>query len=228
MKRLSVLCCLGLALLCLGGLTGCSKPSINLAVASQPNVNPDFSGRPSPVIVKMYELRNDMAFNSSDFHPLFETPLQVLGADLIAADELVFTPGEARKVEYELNSSTRFIGLVAGFRQMERGTWRVAKPVEVDSRNWIAMELTDTSILLIPDKEAKKWEPAEAVRTYQQSLPQMPNAPQVDKMPQAPNLPAGMPSGMPSLPSQNPGAGQGSTGTTQSSTGAVRAMRPIQ
>jgi len=171
MTRSSSLLRLFLALVCCGTLSACT-PFMNLSVASQPNVNPDFSGRPSPVIVKMYELRQNVAFNAADFLPLFETPLQVLGADLIAVDELVFIPGEARKVKYELDSKTQYIGLVAGFRQMERGVWRVIKPVDSESKNWIAMELSDTSIILVPDKEAKSWEPAEVVRTYQQRLPQ--------------------------------------------------------
>ena len=172
MTRSSSLLRLFLALLCCCMLSACGKPAINLSVASQPNVNPDFNGRPSPVIVKMYELRQNVAFNAADFLPLFETPLQVLGADLIAADELVFIPGEARKVKYELDRNTQYIGLVAGFRQMERGVWRIIKPVDSESANWVAMELSDTSIILVPDKEAKDWEPTQAVRTYQQRLPQ--------------------------------------------------------
>ena len=178
MTRSSSLLRLFLAMVCCGMLSACT-PFMNLSVASQPNVNPDFSGRPSPVIVKMYELRQNVAFNAADFLPLFETPLQVLGADLIAVDELVFIPGEARKVKYELDRNTQYIGLVAGFRQMERGVWRVIKPVDSESKNWIAMELSDTSIILVPDKDAKSWEPAEVVRTYQQRLPQaQPRLPQ--------------------------------------------------
>lgn len=196
MKRLSMLLCLCLALASLCGLTGCSKPRINLAVASQPNVNPDFSGRPSPVIVKMYELRQDVAFKQADFQPLFETPIQVLGADLIAADELVFIPGEARRVTYEPNSSTRYIGIVAGFRQMERGVWRTIKPVDSESKNWVALELNDTSILVVPDKDAEDWEPTEAVRKYQQQSRQpagvaQPQKPKPAPAPSAPSRPAG-------------------------------------
>lgn len=211
MTRLSALFCLCLALAGLGILNGCSKPSINLAVASQPNVNPDFTGRPSPVIVKMYELRNDAAFHAADFHPLFETPVQTLGADLIAADELVFTPGEARKIAYEPAGDTRYIGIVAGFRQLERGSWRVVKSVDALSKNTIAMELSDTSIILIPDKDAASWEPAQAVRTYQQRLPQVPRGAQAD--------PAELPVLTPGNQSQT---------TIQSGPAPVPAMRPIQ
>ena len=165
--RLLFLC---LLLMCVACLSGCSKPCIDLVVASQPNVNPDYSGRPSPVIVKMYELRRDMAFKQAEFQTLFEKPMQALGADLIAADELVFTPGEVRRVEYQPGTTTRFIGLVAGFRHMERAQWRGIRHIDPELRNIVAIELNDASMLLIPESEAKSWKPEDAIRSYQESL----------------------------------------------------------
>lgn len=165
-----------LACISLSMSVGCSKPRVELAVASQPNVNPDHSSRPSPVIVKVYELRNDLTFKQAEFSTLFDTPLQVLGADLIAADELVFIPGEARRVAYHPNPNTRFVGVVAGFRQMDRALWRIIKPVDPEKANWLSFELNDATILVVPDKDAEDWEPENAIRLYQQqsTKPQQP------------------------------------------------------
>lgn len=167
-----------LVCVCLSMSAGCSKPRVELAVASQPNVNPDHSSRPSPVIVKIYELRNDLAFKQAEFATLFDTPIQVLGADLIAADELVFIPGEARRIAYQPNPNTRFVGVVAGFRQMDRALWRVIKPVDPEEENWLSFELNDATILVVPDKEAEDWDPENAIRQFQQQLtkPQQPAA----------------------------------------------------
>lgn len=160
-----------LCVLCiLACLSACSKPSIDLVVASQPNVNPDYAGRPSPVIVKMYELRKELAFKQADFQTLFEKPMQALGADLLAADELVLTPGEVRRVSYQPGASTHFVGLVDGFRHMERAQWRATRLINPESANLLAVELNDASILLIPEHEAKSWQPEEAIRTYEHSL----------------------------------------------------------
>lgn len=168
MKTPRLLLSLLLLALC---LSACSKPSVNLSIASQPNVNPDHSGRPSPIIVKMYELRSDLAFKQLDFQTLFEKPVQALGADLIAADEIVLVPGEARKVAYMPSPDTRYVGLIGGFRQMERSHWREVRPVDSESGNLICVELNDASILLIPDDRKKSWDPEEAVRRFQQQLP---------------------------------------------------------
>lgn len=160
---LCLLCCIPLSF-------GCSKSRIELAIASQPNVNPDHSGRPSPVIVKVLELRSDLVFKQAEFQTMFDTPLQVLGADLVAADELVFIPGEARRVAYQPTPNTKWIGIVAGFRQIDRALWRIIKPVDPKDKNWLSFELNDASIILVPDKDAKDWNPENAVRQYQQRL----------------------------------------------------------
>ncbi|MDR2821288.1 MAG: type VI secretion system lipoprotein TssJ [Desulfovibrio sp.] len=154
-----------IVLLC---LTGCGKARLDLNIASQPNVNPDNSGRPSPVVVKVYELRHSLAFKQADFLALFENPMPTLGANLIAADELVFVPGEARKISYKPSADTRFVGVVAGFRQMERAQWRVLKPVDPEEKNLLGLEFNDVSILMIPEDQVKNWDPEKTVKEFQQ------------------------------------------------------------
>ena len=153
------------AALC-GLLGGCAKPAIDLAVASQTNVNPDHTGRPSPVIVKVFEMRSDLAFNQSDFRSLFESPVKTLGADLLAMDEMVLVPGEARRIEYAPVFGTMYLGVVAGFRQMDRAVWRVVAPIDFEDRNAIGVEFRDASILLIDPDEASDWDPLQAVRDF--------------------------------------------------------------
>lgn len=148
--------------------SGCSSPRITMEVASQPNVNPDSSGRPSPIIVKMYEMKSDMAFRQGDFQLLFMEPMKVLGSELVAVDELTFVPGEARTVEYIPMPETRYVGVLAGFRQMERAKWRTVVPVNSEEENTILLELNDTSMIVIdPDKE---WSSEESVRSYKDRI----------------------------------------------------------
>lgn len=147
-------------------MCGCASPRIDLAVASQPNVNPDHTGRPSPVIVKVFEMQSDLAFSQSDFRPLFESPVQVLGAALLAADEMVLVPGEARRITYEPVSGARFLGVIAGFRQIERARWKVSVPVDCEDANSVGVELRDVTVGLIPGDQAPDWDPAEALKSF--------------------------------------------------------------
>lgn len=164
----STLLMIFLATLTLSG--GCSTPRIDLVVASHSNVNPDHSGRPSPVIVKVYEMRSDLAFKQSDFIPLFMTPVQVLGADLLAVDELVLVPGEARRITYEPAEHTRFVGVIAGFRQMERAEWRAVTTIDSGTENTVAFELGDATLSLVSADKAADWDPAEAVKSFQKTV----------------------------------------------------------
>ncbi|MDR2573370.1 MAG: type VI secretion system lipoprotein TssJ [Desulfovibrio sp.] len=163
MKKVYLVFYVTVLILC---LAGCGAPQLSLKVASLPNVNPDNSERPSPVLLKVYELRQNIAFTQGDFQSLFEHPVQTLGADLIAADEMVFIPGEARNVIYHPTLSTRYVGILAGFRQMERAKWRFIRPLDAEKDSIIALELNDVTILPIPDTAAKRWEPEEAVRQF--------------------------------------------------------------
>lgn len=162
----TLLCTLVLAMLSL--LNACSSPRVTMEVASQPNVNPDSSGRPSPLIVKMYEMRSDMAFRQGEFQLLFMEPMKVLGSDLVAMDELTFVPGEARTVEYVPMPETRYVGVLAGFRQMERARWRTVVPVNPEKSNKIRLELNDASLIVIDP--GKDWSSEESVRNYQERL----------------------------------------------------------
>ena len=95
------------------------------------DVNPDASGRASPVVVRFYQLRNDGEFNGTDFFGLYEKEKETLGASLVSREEYVLAPGESRKLELPLNGETRFIAVAAAFRDIRAARWRaISRPPE--------------------------------------------------------------------------------------------------
>ena len=90
------------------------------------NVNPDRTGRPSPVIVRTYELKSATVFNASDFFAIYERDKEILGADLVASDEWALAPGNNRQALKNLQRDTRYVGVIAAFRDVERAQWRAA------------------------------------------------------------------------------------------------------
>lgn len=119
-----------------------SKPSVaEMSFIVGEDVNPDVRGRPSPVIVRTYELKSTTAFNRSDFFAVFERDKEILGADLIARDEWAVTPGDHRQVLKNLQSETRYVGVIAAFRDMERGRWRAATAISLNQTNRIEIRL---------------------------------------------------------------------------------------
>lgn len=97
-----------------------------LHISSSPALNPDTHGRSSPLVVRIYELRAINNFEGMPFFDLQDRDATVLGSDLLGRDELILRPGESRVVLHTGNPDTRFIGVVAAYRDLERSVWRSA------------------------------------------------------------------------------------------------------
>src|SRR5262245_39721791 len=71
-----------------------AKVTASMTLAVSADANPDATGRPSPVVVRVYQLRTDAAFLTAEFFPLFDDDRKALGAELISRDEFVLAPSE--------------------------------------------------------------------------------------------------------------------------------------
>lgn len=115
-------------------LWGCASSPVRspakarLSVLAQPDVNPDAGGRPSPVVVRVYQLQSDTKFAEADFFALFDTEQQVLGEDLLSREEVTLAPGERKPLHLEVKDGVKFIGAVAAYRDIRNSRWRVLQP----------------------------------------------------------------------------------------------------
>jgi type VI secretion system protein VasD len=100
------------------------------AVAS---VNPDSLGRPSPLQVKIFQLGAKDKFEAADYFALADAPEATLGADMLGVQAMMLTPGEHRPYEGEFDPGTRYIGVIAGYREIHQAQWRAV--VEMPERS---------------------------------------------------------------------------------------------
>lgn len=121
---------------------------VQASVEAMANVNPDARGRPSPVVVKFYELKSLAVFDSADFFSLFERDREVLGGELVAREEFQLIPGGRRTFERTLQPDTRYLGVVAAFRDLERSTWRAAVPVTPNKTVPLAIKLDAGKVVM--------------------------------------------------------------------------------
>ncbi len=143
-----------MSIILLLALGGCAKPPppppkptiLQISLAVDPNVNPDARGRASPVVARLLELKTLAAFQSADFFSLFDRDRESLGGDLVAKDELVLQPGESRQFRRELQPDTRFVAVVAGFRDIERARWRASIPVAVNETTPVTISVRERDI----------------------------------------------------------------------------------
>ena len=99
------------------------------SIKAAPTTNPDPRGRPSPIVVRVYELKSVSAFNNADFFSLFDKDSETLGGDLVGREEYDMRPDETRPYRRQLQPETKFVGVVAAFRDLEKSQWRQAVAV---------------------------------------------------------------------------------------------------
>jgi type VI secretion system protein VasD len=144
---------LGLGLLAVVLVAGCAAEEaapppteLHLALSAVPSLNPDKDGRPSPVVVRLFELTTPTEFNQADFFDLFDNDRATLGDALVATDELEVLPADKRSLDRTLDPRTRFVGFLAAFREVEVSSWRAVAPVTPNAVNALALTLDSLSV----------------------------------------------------------------------------------
>jgi type VI secretion system protein VasD len=97
---------------------------VKAAVTAVEDLNPDYQGRPSPVNIIVFQLVSADAFSNADFFSLFEPEAAVLGGDMLAKTQILLQPGESREWVAEFSKKTRFVGVIAAYRDIENAQWR--------------------------------------------------------------------------------------------------------
>jgi type VI secretion system protein VasD len=112
-------------------LAGCSSTARQvpipyaIALTADPKVNPDSNGRPSPIQITLYELKSPGTFESRDYFSLQADARAALDKDLLNTDQVILKPGQTQVVQRPGNAEARVIGIVAGYRDLERSQWRL-------------------------------------------------------------------------------------------------------
>jgi type VI secretion system protein VasD len=91
---------------------------------AEPDLNPDATGRASPVVLRVFELKSDAEFLSADFFALYERERESLGSSLLSRQEFVLQPGESRELFLPVPRDAAYIGVVAAFRDIRVAKWR--------------------------------------------------------------------------------------------------------
>ncbi|MBL8345419.1 MAG: type VI secretion system lipoprotein TssJ [Rubrivivax sp.] len=98
-------------------------------ISAAADLNPSATQRPSPLVMRIYELRSDAAFSRADFIALYQSEQATIGADLVLKDEFMLTPGESRAYQRTLSIETRYLAVFGAYRNVERAVWRAIVPV---------------------------------------------------------------------------------------------------
>jgi len=137
--------CVAVALAACAG--GPPKPAqISGTIHASAQVNPSASKRPSPLLLRVYELKSAAAFNSADFMSLYQRDQTELATDMLGKDEFVLAPGESKAFAKTLSPETRFLGVVAAFRDLEHSKWRSVVAIQPGQKQQVVIRAGELSV----------------------------------------------------------------------------------
>jgi type VI secretion system protein VasD len=112
-------------------------------------VNPDGQNRPSPIVIRIYQLKDDTGFKDADYFALYDKEAATLAAALVSRVEFELAPGEKRTVDYAVAPDTRYIGVAAAYRDIRNEQWRAQS---VTTEKGIADLIKKNQIQIVVDR----------------------------------------------------------------------------
>ena len=124
----------------------------SLHVEAALDVNPDFYGRPSPVVLTVYQLSDAKAFLRADISSLFGVDDLPSNPTWLKQDSFQLRPGERLIRRFVPERDVRLFGVVAEYRDLENAQWRAVEVFQAQSPEALKVNLerARVSIHLIP------------------------------------------------------------------------------
>lgn len=119
---------------------------IQLNVLVDKQVNPDPSGRASPLVIKIYQLNDKLAFETKDFFSVYDANDKALKKAIIKQKEYQLNPGHEIHQGLVAEPKTKYIGIVAAFRDIEVAKWRAVARVVPGEEHKVTFTLKGVSI----------------------------------------------------------------------------------
>lgn len=160
--RLSPLTGIGCTILIAVATIGCGsyekpkpepKPEptrVEITLTAREDVNPNADGSPSLIVTRLFILRGQGAFATTDFFALWNSEQAVLARDLISREELVLKPGQTTTVASVVDTEARILGVAAAYQDIDRATWRAWAPLAEGQVNAYKIELANRAVSLQP------------------------------------------------------------------------------
>ncbi|MGF1702371.1 type VI secretion system lipoprotein TssJ [Photobacterium makurazakiensis] len=120
--------------------------SLNFNISS--DVNPDLNGRPSPIVVKVYELSSRTLFDNQDFFSLYDDPKYVLGPDLIEKNEFEFSPKSQYEYKLKLSPGVRYAGIIVAYQDIENARWREVVNIDTTAYKTYNVMIGESSVFI--------------------------------------------------------------------------------
>lgn len=137
-RRLSAALSAGIAVAALGisVIPGCSSTPapeapapcdvqiVTLNIYAADNINPNETGNPRPVVVRLYQLKGDVRLLNASYDDVLLKDKEVLADDIMKVDEVGVFPNDLVEVKFERIKEASFLAGVALFHSPKGQSWK--------------------------------------------------------------------------------------------------------
>lgn len=101
----------------------CPPQTLQLSILASPTTNPTPEGQPRPVVVRIYQMKNDARLFNASFDQVWRDEKATLGDDLFKADEVQVYPASRIDVKIDRVEVVQHIAAVALFQGSKGRSW---------------------------------------------------------------------------------------------------------
>lgn len=136
-------------------LFGPAPTELEISIEASPHLNPNSEGRPSPLVLRIYELNEISAFENSDFFTLYDAESESLGKFIVFKQELEIKPGQTMKIERNAKDEARHLAVLAAYRDLDNSRWRGSLELIPHKKSKIMIHLGSLSVSVTKPKQAR-------------------------------------------------------------------------
>jgi type VI secretion system protein VasD len=102
----------------------CDIQIVTLNLYAADNINPNEKGNPRPVVIRLYQLKNDVRMENATYDEILLKDKEVLQDDLLKMDELSIFPNDLVQVKFERIKEASVLAGVALFHSPKGTSWK--------------------------------------------------------------------------------------------------------
>ncbi|MEX9251389.1 type VI secretion system lipoprotein TssJ [Pseudenterobacter timonensis] len=101
--------------------------TLHLDIRAREGVNNNAKGASLATVVRIYQLKDRKAFDSTDYPSLFADDSQAIKADLVAEKDIRLRPGESIALDMPLEETAQYVAVAGMFMTPDQtnDTWRL-------------------------------------------------------------------------------------------------------
>lgn len=117
-----------------------------VTIRADANINPNSSGEPSPTVIKLYDLKAQTNFMAASFFDLLDNDVKTLGPEMLSKQEVEIVPGTTIDVDHKITGDVKYLGVIAGFRDISSAQWRTILELKPGKTNLLLVTVTSLAV----------------------------------------------------------------------------------